>query len=143
MRSLCWISICLAAVVCVGCGSSEKVAKQYPVSGKVTKGGQPLAGCTVIFVAINQAPDAQPGYEGVIGSDGSYSLKDVVHNTSGAATGKYKITLIGSKDDAKAAMMSGAKGPPPSPFPPEYATASTSKKEVEVKAESNTINIEI
>jgi hypothetical protein len=51
------------------------------------------------------------------------------------------------------AMQAGQMGPPSGggpgggganlPFPQEYSSVETSQKEVEVKAESNTINIEI
>ena len=61
--------------------------------------------------------------------------------------GKYKVVIAAdaSKVDMSAAYT-GARGPPKppeSPAPKEYESAKTSPKEVEVQAQSNTIDIDI
>ena len=106
----------------LGCSgeSGPPKAALYLVSGKVTVGGKPLSGCTVIFSTENPGPGAAGGYSGVIGADGSYTLSDSDGNT-GAAAGNYKITFAQSPEAAKEAMMKGG-GQPGSegPFPKEF-----------------------
>jgi len=145
MRTLAIILI--FAVTCPGCGGGGPAkAKLYPVSGKVTVGGKPLAKCGIAFAAVSAAPDAPAGYQGKLSDSGDYTLMDA-DGRSGAAPGKYKVVLSIGAEAAKEAMMKGGAAPGyaanAAPFPKEYMEATTSPKEVEVKAESNTINIDI
>lgn len=149
MRMLAGIAACFV-VCCTGCGGGGPVkAKLYPVTGKVTVAGKPLTDCSVIFTTTTPATGAQPGYQSVLGPAGEYELIDATNGDKGAAPAKYKVTFVLSPEAAKKAMMQGggAPGGPPgaseSPFPKEYASGATSPKEVEVKAESNVINIDI
>lgn len=130
----------------LGCGGGGPVKpKLYPVTGKVTVGGKPLTDCTIGFASLPGAADVR-GYSSPLNQNGEYSLTDQQDGKSGAAAGKYKVTLTLSPEAAKKAMMSGAGQPGYSAttaFPPEYTSVETSPREVEVKAESNTINIEL
>jgi len=128
-----------------GCGDGGPAkSKLYSVKGKIT-GPKPLTDCTISFIAVGG--DGK-GSGGKIGADGSYTLTSA-DGREGAEPGKYKVVLQASPDAAMKAMMSGGGGPaggPPvveAPFPDEYRDANTSPKEVEVKAESNTIDIAI
>jgi hypothetical protein len=143
--------LCGALVFCLlaagaGCGGGPSKPKQYPVSGKVMVDGKPLANVGIYFIASTGAQN----FSGTTGSDGSYSLSDPQDKSGGAQPGKYKIVLQLVGEDLSKGMMQamqapGQGGPPKvtTPFPTEYTAATTSPKEVEVKAESNTIDITI
>lgn len=137
----------LAGLVCliIGCGPGGPVKpKLYPVTGKLTIGGKPAADITVQFSAVGSSGT---GYSGKTNASGDFTLSDPQDQQAGAAAGKYKIVLQLAPEAAMKAMMSGAqKGPggvSTGAFPDEYKSPETSPKEVEVKAESQTINIEI
>ena len=136
----------------VGCGgaSGPPKAKLYPVSGKVMVNGKPLTGCSIVFSTATPAAGASAGYSGELDSDGNFTLSDPEDGRKGAAVGKYKVTFTVSPEAAKEAMMkSSGRGAGPgyeatsAPFPKKYASAKTSPKQVEVKAEDNVINIEL
>lgn len=139
------ILLLILCVLFIGCGDSGPPKdEQYPVSGKVTVKGQPLTDCTISFVSTD--PSKVAGFSGVLDSSGNYNLTDQSDGKAGAYVGKYKVVLAQSPEAAKKAMMEGggksyAEGG--LPFPNEFLSAETSPKEVEVKAESNEINIEI
>lgn len=139
------ILLIIPCLYLIGCGDSGPPKDdQYPVSGKVTVKGQPLTDCTISFVSTD--PSKVAGFSGVLDSSGSYTLTDQADGKSGAFAGTYKIVLAQSPEAAKKAMMEGGtKGYESGglPFPKEFQSADTSPKEVEVKAESNTINIDI
>ena len=133
----------------LGCGgdAGPPKPKLYSVTGKLTLAGKPLADCKIQFVMVGKPGVA---YNGNAGVDGSFTLADPQDAARlGAEPGKYKIVLQVSAEMAKNAMMTGGpqSGPPDmtkgAPFPPEYGDAKTTPKEVEVKAESNTIDIAI
>jgi hypothetical protein len=91
-----WSLLCACALLTLaGCGGLKLV----PVSGKVTRPGQPLSGGAVSFV-----PDASKGNTarlscmGRIGPDGRYELTTTGVTRSetgkGAPLGWYKVTLL-------------------------------------------------
>lgn len=146
-RVFCRLLLLTLLVVNFGCGPAK--VPVYSVSGKVTVGGKPLPDVEVFFIATG---DKTQNYKGKTGSDGSYSLSNPDDQRSGAQPGKYKVVLAQTGDAASKAMMNamaqgGGQGGPPQaaqlPFPQEYTSADTSPKEVDVKAESNTIDITI
>jgi hypothetical protein len=142
------VSACIALSV-IGCGPGGPAkVKLYPASGKVTAGGKPVTDCILILSTSNPAPGASAGYSGKLDANGQFTLADPTDGKPGAAPGKYKVTFTLAPEAAKKAMESGGAGGPgyaaaAAPFPSEYATASTSPKEVEIKAEENTLNIEL
>ncbi len=149
MRILGCLAVLSFLVVTAGCGAGgPPAAKLYSVSGKVTVAGKPIADCNIQFVAVGK----EGYFGGKIGADGTYTLV-APDGRSGAEVGKYKVVLQQAPEAAMKAMQAGGMGPPGSggpggggsnlPFPAEYSSVETSQKEVEVKAESNTINIEI
>lgn len=146
MRTLAGILVCVV-VTCSGCAGESK-AKLYAVKGKVTVGGKVLTDCNVNFTTATPAKGAAPGYSGKVSSTGEYELIDS-DGSKGAAPGKYKVSfaVVQSADAAQKAMMGPSTGGPPAapeaPFPKEYGSFETTTKEVEVKAESNTIDIAI
>lgn len=155
------IGLCLS-----GCSSGE--IRLYSVKGKVTGGTGPLKGLTIVF---NPVDSKLPSSSAVLGEDGSYNLNSG-DGRSGAAAGKYKVTFVLGGDAMQAAMKDMAKNPsktgfgpgsggmnpgpggggpspkpmgmnPSLPVPQAYSSASTSPKEVEVKEESNVIDISL
>lgn len=149
MRMLAGVAICFV-ICCSGCGGGGPVKpKLYPVTGKVTVAGKPLTDCMIVFTTENPAPGVN-GYQSPLSAAGEYALVDAGDPSAiGAAPGKYKVIFNLSAEAAKKAMMQGPPGagappgPPAAAFPPEYGNPKTSPKEVEVKAESNVINIDI
>ncbi|MBS0202854.1 MAG: hypothetical protein JSS49_08150 [Planctomycetes bacterium] len=146
----------LAFVVGIaGCGApAVPKAQLFPVKGRVTLGGAPLTGCTLILIPIKADPGADDGYSGVLNDKGEFELSSM-KGKAGAAAGKYKVTFSVAtvvdpnseegRQAAMKAMMSGASGPPAAPkeppYPAEYGSFSTSKKEVEITREANELLI--
>ena len=143
IRAASSVLLSVLVLALAGCGGPAK-PKLYPVSGKVTA-PKPLADVGIYFIA---ASGQRANYGGKIAADGSYSLSDE-DQRPGAQPGKYKVVLQLTGDALQNSMMAqmkgGAGGPtaPEAPFPKEYTDAATSPKEVEVKAEANTIDITI
>lgn len=138
-----------------GCGPSP--VGVYSVTGKLTKGGQPL-GDVHLMLSPAEAGD-RPFSSADVGPDGSFELK-CSDGRMGAAAGSYKVVLAKKvTDDGMAGMqgaiekMKGQGGGTPdmskmmsggeAPFPAEYSDPKKSPKTVEVKAEDQTLNIEI
>ena len=142
------LSFSILLLVSVGCGPGKP--SLYPVSGKVTIEGKSLANVGIYFISTT---DKAQNYSGTIGADGSYSLSDPQDQRAGAQPGKYKVVLQLTGEALQKAQMGamtqpqggGASAPPEIavPFPPEFTSAETSPQEVEVKPQSNTINITI
>ena len=130
----------------LGCGPAGPAKpKLYPVSGKVTVAGKPLADCGIQFVLIGKNGVS---YNSKIAADGSFTLEDPQDQSRGAQAGKYKVVLLNAPEADMKAMMAGSQSGQPTagegaPFPAEYSAAATSPNEYEVKAESNTIDIVI
>lgn len=121
-----------AAVLC-GCGKQTKV---YPVTGKLTKGGQPLGDVTITFLP---ADGTLPASSGDVGADGSFQLT-CDDGRPGAVAGAHKVILSVKMTEQD---YDNADGPPEPPFPSEYGDKSTSPKEVQVTESENSITIEI
>lgn len=112
--------ICGILVLFTGCGGGsggdgDRVTV-YPVSGKITMAGAPVANAIVSY-----APQAgQPAASGVTNSSGEYQLT-TYEGYDGAAEGAYVVLVSksagGSSDepseeDMHAAMSGGGGGPP-------------------------------
>jgi hypothetical protein len=138
----------------IGCGDAGPTLA--PVTGKVTKAGQPLAGITVTFSPV--APGPSSG--GMTDAEGKYTL--VCQNGEpGAVVGKHKVVLTapaaGSAAEGMEAMMKQREGSAGSesqrgrpaedksepPFPPEYGDAQKTKLEFDVGSDTNDFPIEI
>jgi len=133
----------------VGCGGVDSAKpKVYPVSGKVTRNGQPLTAGEVMFTPSG-GPEGASGHiaTGQIGSDGSYTL--TTFNTGdGAVLGKHKVTVVSRSSDnlEKMNKMKGgaiAYKLPPSVVSSKYSQVATTPLTYSVENGSNTINIEL
>lgn len=119
----------------------------YNVAGTVTGGSGDLTGCVIIFHPVDPK---ETSASGTIKEGGAFSL-EAADGRRGCPAGQFKVTLQMTQEAVKEAMMksraSGQKGPPPGmeagPFPEKYLNVETTDKMVEVKEESNTIDIQL
>ena len=85
----------LAAVALLlsGCSSNnaETTFKVTPVKGKVSQGGQPLAGATVTFTLQGQVPQGFAGSGAQTDAQGNFEI--VTGTQKGALAGTYSITV--------------------------------------------------
>lgn len=73
-----------------------------PVSGRVTLGGQPLAGAAVTFQPVKSDDGSAvtaAGSVGRTGADGRFELRLVDPDKPGAAIGKHRVTISTSTSD--------------------------------------------
>jgi hypothetical protein len=124
----------IAIVALLGCGDSggKSTAK---VSGKVTSGGQPVTEGNIRFTPLATGGDAGMPASGKIEPDGSYTLSTYGTN-DGAVVGKHRI-------DYEEKVFEGTLQPGESPPASPYAGTKPNPAEVEVKAGSNTIDIDL
>lgn len=138
MERLLVLALSLPVLFLTGCNSSST----YPVTGKLTVGGQPAPENT----RVNFQPLEEDGQiaSGTVNAEGTYTLYTGSEGLEGAAPGKYKVYI--TPDASGVNYMESDGGPPPNatgPFPREWTQPSTSPKEVEVTAGENKIDIEI
>jgi hypothetical protein len=96
-RLLCAVVSGLLALHISACSSSTEDTSNrkpvHPVSGKVTVQGKPAAGAFVLFIPVNELPDAadtRPRAE--VGADGSFALSTYGEN-DGAPIGEYTVAI--------------------------------------------------
>ncbi len=154
MRSLLFLTLIIVAGIS-GCTPRVEVATLFPVKGRVTLNGAPLAGCKLVLIPVKTDPGADDGYAGVLNEKGEFELSSL-KGKAGAAAGQYKVTFQlaavedvnseASRQAAMKAMMSGGAGPPEqkeAPYPAEYSSYKTSPKEVEISREANELLISL
>ncbi|HEX6986969.1 MAG TPA: carboxypeptidase-like regulatory domain-containing protein [Planctomycetaceae bacterium] len=153
---------CLAALLLAGCPGSEGGDRQevYPVSGKVTMGGGPVANAAVIF----SPKEGQPVATGRTNDKGEFTVT-TYESGDGAAAGKYVVLV--SKEVAPSNSTGPATGHDPnnptafrapshsgaqlrglssasSGLPEKYSRADQSDLNVEVKSDGeNNFNLEL
>lgn len=146
-------SICLFLFGFVlGCGSDGP--QLSTVTGKVTKGGKPLASVSVTFTPVGGGiPSA-----GLTDGEGKFALLSST-GKAGALVGKHKVVLASKASEsapvgyeammkARQSSEGGNRGAPKeqpkqTTFPPEYGDASKTPLEYEVKPGSNDFDIVI
>ncbi len=82
------------AVVATGCGEAPPkipIPELGKVSGKVTLGGEPLAGATVVFEPADLAPDRRES-RAVTGADGTYEMI-YIDDVKGAVLGPLTVRI--------------------------------------------------
>ncbi|MBI3863527.1 MAG: carboxypeptidase regulatory-like domain-containing protein [Planctomycetia bacterium] len=89
-------------VFCVGCGNSGPVI--HPAKGKLTKGGQPLAGVVVTFTPVGGGPSSS----GLTNDSGAFELLSA-SGKAGAVAGKHKVTLAAQAAGAGSATTDWSK----------------------------------
>jgi hypothetical protein len=88
--------VLLGAVVFLGCAGDDDLARRYPVSGKVTYKGEPLASGTITFTPAAPAEGIRPASGAIV--DGRYQLTTQTTN-DGAMAGKYKVSVVARSFD--------------------------------------------
>jgi hypothetical protein len=128
-----------------GCGDSGP--KTYPVTGKISIGGNPPSGVSVTFHPVTEGNEAASGQ---VNDQGNYTLYTGIDGKQGAMPGRYKVVLTqvagasaATYEQGGGAARGGIPGTPPRTFPDDWGSAQTSPKEVEVKTETNQIDIEV
>lgn len=120
------VAACLAslmlAVAIAGCAGASG-AKLAPVTGKVTQGGEPLAGADVMFIPESGAPSG-----GRTDDSGRFEL---VYNDGrpGAVPGKHQVVI--SEAAPEGSDPGGGAEPPPTDVEPPAEF----REEAEVKAD--------
>jgi hypothetical protein len=106
MRVWCGLWLCFAGGMLLGCTSAS--SGTIAVTGKVTKGGQPVSGAAVTF-----APTATDGKaaSGTTDDSGTYKLTTLV-NGDGALPGSYKVSVTKFPGAAPAGVSGGTQAKP-------------------------------
>jgi hypothetical protein len=141
-------SLVVFAALGYGCGSDDGLGRRYPVSGKVTYNGKPLAKGSISFI-----PDDPKTGRAASGSivEGNYSLTTQAPD-DGALPGSYKVTVQAAEVDltnaSEKAKKSGmmidqrdiAKAKRTNLIPTKYLLPESSGLTAQVKAQSNKID---
>lgn len=159
IRPILSAAIATVIVIAPGCGDDGGLSTRYPVSGKVTYKGEPVKKAVINFVPND--PEGRPA--GGTVEDGQYELT-TLNPKDGALPGKYKVTIDDRFLDANAMrseadsvakkkgvtytaipqeLQAKALKNVKSALPGKYQIASTSDLEVEVKPQSNTLDLEL
>lgn len=137
-----WFSVVLGlgTLFSAGCGAGTDDLTTGRVSGKVTRDGQAVSSGSVTFSPQARADRKPPGKPAAaeVGSDGTFKLT-TYNKEDGAVIGKHRVTFTPAAIEIDEKQHVEGSPPPVSP----YAGLVPSKPEVEVKAGSNTIDIEL
>lgn len=141
VRKLQFLAVAGACLALSACGGSGPEGPElHPVSGKLTKGGEPLAN---VQVTLSPTEEGNPISTGKTGQDGSFTLS-TPQGGEGAAAGTYKVVL--ARELGEEAYGSGAGGDPTKedlPFPEAYQSPDTTPKEVTVNPDGNDLTIDV
>lgn len=99
------IALLSLMVLATGCKKPASVSTQ-PVTGRITIGGKPLVGATVVFT--NKNPDA-PSAGGTTDNEGEFKLSTRVGPKelyAGAVSGEYDVTISKAPPGAERATDS-------------------------------------
>jgi hypothetical protein len=141
----------LALVLAGGC-SDDGLAKRYPVSGKVTYKGAPVASASISFVPSTPS-DEQRGASGIV-KDGYYTLS-TLGDDDGAFPGDYLVTVSGRNPDMTEAKANAGGGmarqddvakafkKADSSIPLKYESPENGGLKAKVEAKSQTIDFDL
>ncbi|MBA4106573.1 MAG: hypothetical protein C0485_12515 [Pirellula sp.] len=122
----------LMLVLAIGCGKSSSGPVTYPVTGKVTLGGAPVAGATVFFAPAS----SDVGATAQTDPDGSFNVKIELDmgksSKEGLPAGDYRVSVVKLEHPAGAPSLSK---PPQNTLPPKYAAVESTPLTVTVKPE--------
>ncbi|WP_428305885.1 carboxypeptidase-like regulatory domain-containing protein [Lacipirellula sp.] len=129
----------LILAVAVGCGSGSSEPVTYPVTGKVTIGGAPVAGADVTFVP-QSADLGIGGATAQTGPDGSFNVKVMYDlgksSKEGLPAGDYRVFVIKLEQPSGPPSLSK---PPKNTLPQKYASPDTSNLSATVKADGENL----
>lgn len=121
-------------VAVIGCGGKQSAS----VKGTVKTNGQAVTGGTLVFSPVGTGEVGKPA-TATIGADGSYTL-GTDRPGDGAVVGKHRVTFSPPEPQVTEEQRTNPKFTPP---PPPYRGLAPKPAEVEVKAGSNTIDLEL
>lgn len=96
-----------AMTIIVGCGDDSGIPARYPIKGKVTYNGAPVAHGTVNFLPTKPPPEGRAATGEI--KDGYYSLT-TVGDFDGALPGDYKVAIVALDMDLASAAASKEQG---------------------------------
>lgn len=135
VRSVTLVALCMAVA---GCSSGEPL---NPVTGKVTVGGKPATGATVIFHPDGPADVNAVVASGRAGPDGTFTL--TTGDKPGAKAGKYIVTVVWPDPNKKITPTQQMMGVSPDDAPDllrgRYDSRGKSDLRAEVKAGDNSL----
>lgn len=128
-----WIAIGAMAAVLVnsgsGCGKGANRDQLFPVTGRITYKGEPLAIGTVILIAdLTKGNDTKHEPRGPIDNQGNFEVNTA--GQPGAPPGWYKIRVVARKSPN--ANSSNPYAVMPSLLPKKYDNPNTSELAFEV-----------
>jgi hypothetical protein len=146
----------LGLLIVLGCADNTGLAKRYPVSGKVSYKGAPVAKGRVDFIPA-KGGDGRTASGDIL--DGNYTLT-TAEKDDGALPGSYKVTVTSAVLDpaAEAALKEQSKGGQyrlgpetkdimkgavKSLLPSKFSLPETSGLTAEVKEQPNTIDLNL
>jgi hypothetical protein len=123
--------LCLVVPVALGgCGGGNLA----PVSGKVTHRGEPVKGGTLIFSPTGEGGQTGKSVSAEVKEDGSYKTGE------GAVLGRHRVTYTPPEQKLTEEQRTDPKYIAP---PPPYMNLVAKPAEVEVKAGSTTVDLEL
>ena len=122
----------LAATALAGCGTRVDGPATFPVTGVVTKDGQPIEGATVQFApaAGGESAGAQATTDAAGRFEANLLLENGRRTVPGLPPGDYRVTV--TKREMNAGEASLAR-PPKNVLPAKYQAASTTPLSATVK----------
>ncbi|QDT99077.1 hypothetical protein [Gimesia aquarii] len=109
------ILVCLIGAI-VGCGGSSDGPAKFPVSGKVTLDGEPLAEGDIIFRDVEGSAASAAGKI----EEGEYSLR--------STAGKKAVVITATKEIPGKTVVGGAPDDVPTPAIEQYLPAQYNTK---------------
>jgi hypothetical protein len=131
---------CVVFPVLYSCGCSKTPETLFPVSGTVSVGGKPLSGGTVKFEMSEKGVSGKVYTStGSVDDAGHYDLK--TFGEAGAPAGTHRVWVV--PNFARMPDEIGLGAGRLSPIPEKYMKPTTTELTYEVKAEDNSIDIEV
>lgn len=130
--------ICLALLICMGCGSDQ--LRVYPVSGKISFDGKPMEGGGSIALIPTDGQNGKTA-GGIIDEEGNYTLSTYADG-DGSIPGKFRVIITQTAVEEPEATPDGQAPRESVPFlsqekliPAIYSDFQKSPLTVEIKTE--------
>jgi hypothetical protein len=128
----------VALAACAGCGSANQ-RPVFPVSGKLTYKGEPMAGAWITFHPLdNTGPTAVRAFTKA-DKNGHYKLT-TRDTDDGAPAGEYAVTIFWPEAHKGASGAEEASNTAPDRLKGAHAVASTTKLRATVREGPNTVD---
>lgn len=125
----------VVAAMLAGCGSGSRLEGVAPVSGRISLGGQPLAGAIVTFLPVQQGASTSLGHTD---DEGRFTLL-YGGSIEGAQVGQHRVTIT-------TFSRGNPDADPPRPATPEKVPAQYNRNTTltaDVVAGKNTIDFDL